>query len=270
MIIIKNKDPWWIVNLIKDLNALGIENYYDGIEVKFELCNKKISLHNHYKNDVRNSFPNVNYNFITVGKDFVTIDIEGLKEHFEKLLEKNKDRKQAKNLISFDSEMFAMLFDGKVDETSGLTVITKDLRFAKGKCASIELNYFEEKIYLYYSSSKKYVDLKDVDLFEVPWTISGIACSIFLKEFFEKFEEESIKKLSEEIIKIDYDKENVRTELNFLERTPKTKRDEQCKKDISWRKSELDSLENQKKNKIKEIFKSIGLRYNDYEEEEDL
>jgi len=35
MIIIKNKDPWWIVNLIKDLNALGIENYYDGIEVKF-------------------------------------------------------------------------------------------------------------------------------------------------------------------------------------------------------------------------------------------
>ena len=87
MIIIKNKDPWWIVNVIKDLNALGIDNYYDGVEVKFELSNKKISLHNHYKNDVRNSFPNVNDNFITVGKDFVTIDIEGLKEHFEKLLE---------------------------------------------------------------------------------------------------------------------------------------------------------------------------------------
>ena len=262
MIVIKNKDPYWIVNLMKDLDSLGIPNVYDGLEVKCELCNKKISLHNHYKNDYRNNFTNINNNFITEEKDFVTIDIKGLKEHFEKLLEKHKERKHAKNLISFDAEMFAMLFDGKVDKISGLTVTEKNLNFAKGKCANIELNYFGDMVFLHYSSAKKYVDLKDIDLFEVPWSATGIVGYITLTEFFEKFEDESVKTISESITKLEYNKTLIENELKFLETTPKTKRDEQCKKDIIWRKSEIQKLQQQIKYKVADAFEKLNNRYN--------
>lgn len=262
MIVIKKRDPYWIVNLIKDLDALGIPNVYDGSVVKFELCGKKIALDN------KGKFPNVHNKFVVNNKDFNMVDIEGLKEHLENLFEKNKQRVQAKNLIKFDSEMFEMLFDGKVSEVPGLEITKKTLNFSKGKWAHIELEYLEDPFSIHYYNNKKYIDLKDVDLFEIPWNVSGLDY-ITLTEFFEKFAEEDIKNLQEKIGKLEYEKSVVENELAFLETTPKTKRDEQCKKDITWRKSEISKIQRTIYSETREIFGKLGIRHNHYEEDDE-
>jgi hypothetical protein len=87
--------------------------------------------------------------------------------------------------------------------------------------------------------------------------MSGCYKTTTLTNFFEKIIKIDIQTPSEELIKLKEKKDSIVTELKELQKIPKNLRDQQLKKDISWKNSKLVDIAQKRRRLEETLFQKL-------------